>query len=142
MKNIIFEKYKMSNIILFLSLFLLLTFMQSQYDVWFKGPEAFDFYKYYYGIYAPIFSGGKWLAGILGVMLFVPARIFRKWLFYVAPLILLLTLYLVQGISVYSGNLLNPTRAQMAENGMVVLAVVTVVFVVGHLLRDRRKKLS
>lgn len=140
MKDIIFEKYKLVNIFLLSGVLLLLIYMYLNYDNWFKGPEAFDFYKYYYGIYNPVFSGGKWLAGILGVLIFVPAHIFRRWLFYIAPPIILLTYFIVQGISVYSGNLLNPTRAKMAENGMVFLAVVTIVFVAGQLIYDKRKK--
>lgn len=140
MKNIIFNKYKLLNGALLTLVLLVLYFMNINYDNWFKGPNALDFYKYHHAIYAPIFYGGKWLAAILGVLLLFPAHIFRKWLFYVAPVVLLLTWYLVQGISVYSSNLLNPTRARMAENGMMLLAGITVVFVVGHLLYDRRKK--
>ena len=76
----------------------------------------------------------------MGVLLLFPSRYFRKWLFFIAPVFLFLTYYLVQGISVYSNNLLNPTRAKMAENGMIALAVVTIVFLIGHLIYDRRKK--
>ncbi|MEK7462659.1 MAG: hypothetical protein AAB618_03730 [Patescibacteria group bacterium] len=139
MKKVLFEKYKLINLGLFLVVSLALYYMGLNYDEWFKGPDALDFYKYHHAIYAPIFYGGKWLAGILGVLLLFPARIFRKWLFYVAPPILLLTFFLVQGISVYSSNLLNPTRAQMAENGMTLLAIITAIFVAGHLIYGWRK---
>ncbi|MBP6924319.1 MAG: hypothetical protein KBB78_02000 [Candidatus Pacebacteria bacterium] len=138
MKQIIFEKYKIINLFLFLGL------MVTVVGIYFSVDQGYcvdrcslEFKK---GFLNPIFSGGKWLAGILAVLLFVPSRIFRKWLFYIAPPILLLTFFLVQGISVYSTNLLNPTRAKMAENGMMLLAVVTVVFVIGHAIYDRRKK--
>lgn len=102
--------------------------------------ETTCIYDYKYAIYQPIYFGGKWLAIILGVLLFLPTHIFRKWLFYVAPPVILLTLYLVQDISVYSNSLLNPTRAKMTENGMFVLAAVTVVFVAVHLFLDWKKK--
>ena len=72
-------------------------------------------------------------------LIFFPGYIFRKWLLYVAPPLLLLTIYLIQDISVYSGNLLNPTRAKMAENMMIILALVTVVFVAINLFINWRK---
>lgn len=62
----------------------------------------------------------------------------QKWLFFVAPPILLLTYFLVASISVYSGSVLNITRGQMAENGMIGLALVTAVFVLVHCLSDWR----
>lgn len=137
MKKIILDKYKLINIVGFvivsITVFLIYSYVEFGYCI---DNCSLDFKK---GILNPIFSGGKYLAGILGVLLFVPTHIFRKWLFYIAPVILLLTFYIVQGISVHSGNLLNPTRAKMAENGMVVLAVVTVIFVIGHFIYDKRK---
>lgn len=140
MKGIIFEKYKIINLILFIFIFLVVA---SLYIYVTRGycidNCSLDLKK---GIINPLFSGGKWLAGILGVLLFFPSRIFRKWLFYIAPPILLLTFFIVRGISVYSGNLLNPTRAKMAENGMMLLAVVTSIFVVTHLILNWRKKKS
>lgn len=97
-------------------------------------------YELKQGLIDPIYSGGKWLVAVLGVLLIFPGHIFRKWLFYIAPPILILTWYLVQGISVYSGNLFNPTRAKMAENGMFVLAFVTTVFVLAQLYLDWKKR--
>ena len=140
MKNIICEKYKLINIFLFVFILFFLFYMHNHYDSWFRGNEALDFDKYYRGIYSPIFYGGKWLAGILAVLLFFPARFFRIWLLYIAPPILLLTFWLVQGISVHSGNLLNPTRAKMAENGMMLLALITVLFLVTSFIIEWRKK--
>lgn len=141
MKGIILNRYKLINLALFLSVLLIVMALY----IYVTQGRCIDncSLDVKEGIINPVFMGGKWLAGILGVLLFVPSRIFRKWLFYVAPPIILLTYFLVQGISINSGNLLNPTRAKMAENGMTVLAVVTIVFVVGHLVYDwRKKKLS
>ncbi len=142
MKNFTLKKFKILNAGLFLGLGFLLFYMQLNYDNWFKGPEAFDFYKYYYAIYDPLFTGGKLLLIILGILLFFPTHIFRKWLFYIAPPVILLTFYLVQGISVYSGNLLNPTRGKMAENGMIVLAVVTTIFILTQLFLDWKRRVK
>jgi hypothetical protein len=138
MKRVICEKYKLINLISFItvSAVVLVIYMYVEQGHCIDNCSL-EIKK---GILNPIFSGGKWLAGILGVLLFFPSRIFRKWLFFIAPVFLLLTYYLVQGISVYSGNLLNPTRAKMAENGMVALVVVTGLFVIGHLIYERRKR--
>ncbi|MCA9358873.1 hypothetical protein KC926_01555 [Candidatus Kaiserbacteria bacterium] len=113
--------------------------MSTNYNNWFQDKDIYFIYKVFDGVYHPVMVTVKWLAGILGVLLFVPTHIFKKWLLYVAPIILLLTHYLVQDISVYSGNLLNPTRAKMAENGMYVLVIVTIIFVIGHMVYDYRK---
>jgi hypothetical protein len=140
MKNIILEKYKLTNVLLFIIVLVVFTVMNLNYNKWFQGADIDYIYKVFDSIYHPVMVSAKWLAVILGVLLLFPARIFRKWLLYIAPAVLLLTWYLVQGISVYSSNLLNPTRAKMAENGMILLAAITVVFVIGHLIYDRRKK--
>lgn len=92
------------------------------------------------GFLKPMYFFSFWFSLILIFFQFLPTHIFRKWLFYVAPPVILLTLYLVQDISVYSNSLLNPTRAKMTENGMFVLAAVTVVFVAVHLFLDWKKK--
>jgi hypothetical protein len=139
MKQIIFEKYKLAHIILTLLVGLALWWMNINYENWYKDIDTASFYNYYYALYAPIFSGGKWLLGILVVLLFFPSRIFKKWLFFVLPIPLFLTYWLVQDISVYGGGVLYISRAQMAENGMLFLAGVTVLFVVGHLLYDWKK---
>ena len=140
MKSIIFERYKLMNISLSFIVLVVFCVMSLNYNRWFQDADIDHIYKVFDAIYHPVMVSAQWLAAILGALILVPSRIFRKWLFYVAPPILLLTWYLVQGISVYSSNLLNPTRAKMAENGMMLLAVVTVIFVVGHLIYDRRKK--
>ncbi len=138
MKSKIFEKYKLINIFCFVFVgvvvsityyYITLGYCVNNCDIELKK-----------GLLNPIYSGGKWLLIILGFLLLFPPHIFKKWLFFVAPPVLLLTYFLVQGTSVYSGNLLNPTRAQMAENGMIVLAVITVVVVVISLLLDRKNK--
>jgi hypothetical protein len=140
MKAIIFEKYKLIN----LALFIIVLFIVVSIYVYVTQGHCIDSCSsdLKEGVMNPVFSGGRWFVGILGVLLLVPARIFRKWLFYVAPPVILLTYFLVQGISVHSGNLLNPTRAEMAENGIFVLAVTTAIFVIGHLIYDRRKKVN
>lgn len=142
MKKIIFEKFKIVNIILFVLAFVGHAVMYINYNRWFQSADIDYIYRVFDGVYHPVMVSLKWLAGILGVLLFVPSQIFRRWLFYIAPFFLLITFYFVQGISVYSGNLLNPTRAKMAENGMIVLAVVTFIFVAGSLVQIYRARKS
>lgn len=140
MKKIIFEKYKLINLLLLILFAIVFSVMNSTYDRWFKDADIYYIYDVFNGIYQPIMVAAKWLVGILAALLLFPSRIFRKWLFYIAPPIILLTYFLVQGISVYSSNLLNPTRAKMAENGMMLLAIVSIVFVAGHLVYEWRKR--
>lgn len=139
MTHSILKKYKILNVILFVLISILLAYMYVSYTKWFVGEGSYDFYKYYYAIYEPIYEGGKWLALILGILLFFPAYIFRRWLVYVAAPIILLTIYLVQEISVYSGNFLNPSRGQLAAYGMIVLAAITSVFVLVQLYFNRKR---
>ena len=140
LKRIIWEKYKIMNIGLALMFFVLFLFVKANYGTWFSGNDDIVYiYKYYDGIYKPVLVGLTWLTGILAALLVLPSQIFRKWLFYIAPVFLFLTFVIVQGISVYSSNLLNPTRAQMVENCMIVLSVITVLFVVYQLVSIWRK---
>jgi hypothetical protein len=140
MKKIIFERYKLVNIILFVAMLIVFTIMTTNYNKWFQNADIGYIYKIFDAIYHPIMIATKWLAGILGGLLLFPSHIFKKWLFFVLPIPLVVTYWLVQNISVNSGGVLHITRAQMAENGMIVLTMVTAVFVVGHLLYDRKKK--
>ncbi|MBY0538529.1 hypothetical protein K2P47_04005 [Patescibacteria group bacterium] len=137
MKKYFKEKFKLINLFLFLVVLLTVVFVY----LYVNSGNCINncTVELKKGIINPVYSGGLWLAVILGILLLFPAQIFRKWLFYIAPPILLITLYLVQGISVYSGNPLNPTRAQMAENGMFVLAVVTTLFVLMQLYLSWKK---
>jgi hypothetical protein len=93
------------------------------------------------GLIDPLYSGTKWFSATLVVLLIVPSHIFRRWLFYVAPLPIILTIFLVQNISIYSSGVLHISRGKMAENGMFVLGVVTIIFVVGHLIYDRKNNM-
>jgi hypothetical protein len=137
MKRLIFERYKLINII---SCFIVALITLGVYYYIAQGycidNCSTELKK---GVLNPIYSGGKLLTIILAILLLFPSHIFKKWLFFVAPPILLLTYVLVSGISVYSGNLLNPTRAQMAENCMILLAVVTALLVIGYLLYDWKR---
>ncbi len=141
MKKYIFNRYKIINVILCVVVLVVLVYMSENYSKWFNETNDIDYiYRYYDGIYDPLFTGGKWFLGILSALLFVPSHIFKKWLIFIAPIFLIVTINIVRGISVYSGNLLNPTRDKMAENCMVVLGAVTIIFVASHLLYDWKKK--
>lgn len=137
MKNYFSEKFKLINLGLFSLVLIVIMLVYIYVDsVNCINNCSLEFKK---GFLNPVYSGGKWLVLILGTLLFFPSHIFRKWLFYVAPPILLLIWYMVQGISVYSGNLFNPTRAKMAENGMFVLVIFTAIFVLVQLYLNWKK---
>jgi len=132
--------WKKINIIFFLSLSIALVYMYVNYNSWCLDKDIFCYYRFYDAIYNPIYFGGRIFAIILGLLLFIPSHIFKKWFLFVAIPIILMTVYFVQGISVFSDNFLNPTRAKMAENGMIFLGIVTIVFVATHLIYDLRKR--
>lgn len=140
MKDIFFKKYKLIN----LAFFIIVSIITAVIYLYVNQGNCIDncSLELKKGILNPLFTGGKLLLIILGILLFFPTHIFRKWLFYIAPPVILLTFYLVQGISVYSGNLLNPTRGKMAENGMIILAVVTMMFIVTQLFLDWKRRIK
>ena len=132
--------YKLLNLVLFFVLFASLFYLYINYSSWCVGKDVYCNYKFYAAIYEPLLQGGKILLLILGGLIFVPTPIFRRWLFFVASWVLLLVSYLVTSISVFSSGVMSISRAQMAQNGMYFLGVVTIIFVAGHLLYDWRKK--
>jgi hypothetical protein len=138
MKKIIFEKWKVINLISCVSIafVVVLIYMYVKQGLCIDNCSI-DLKK---GMLNPLYSGGKILAMILGVLLLFPSHVFKKWLVFVLPIPLGVTYWLVQDISVYSGGVLYISRAQMAENGMIVLAIITALFAVGHLVYDWQKK--
>lgn len=140
MKKIILERFKLVNIVLCVLALAVFSFMYLNYNRWFQNADIDYIYRVFDAIYHPVMVVAKWMAGIFLLLLFFPSRIFKKWLFFVLPIPLFVTYWLVQDISVYSGGVLYVSRAQTAENGMIVLAVITAVFVVGHLIYDWKKK--
>lgn len=131
------DKYKKINAALFLvssAVFLTLyLFVSLGYCLDFCSYEIKD------GLIDPFYSGAKWLSLILLLLTTVPSHIFRRWLFYVAPLPMILTIFLVQNISIYSSGIMQISRGKMAEDGMIVLGIVTIIFVFGHLIYDKKK---
>jgi hypothetical protein len=99
-------------------------------------------YDFINGFSKPAYSAGKIFAIILGVLLFVPTHIFRRWLFYVAPIIILLTINRVLAVSLYSSSIGSIDKIHMAQLGMYFLGFVTILFVIGHIFYDRRKNKS
>lgn len=140
MKKVIFEKFKLVNIALFILTLAAFSIMSLTYNRWFQNADIDHIYRVFDAVYHPIMIIAKWLAGIFVILIFFPSYIFKKWLFFVLPIPLLVTYWLVQDISVYSGGVLYISRAQMAENGMIGLAVITAVFVAGHLIYDWKNK--
>lgn len=139
-KKVLFEKCKIINLIL--TVIVGVVVVAIYYYVTSGNCVDNCSYELKQGLIDPIYSGGKILVLILAALLILPRQMFRKWLFFIAPPIFLLTCILVSNISVYTNSLVIPTRAKMAENMMEFLAIVTVIFVVGHLLYDWKKKKS
>lgn len=137
-KQVLFEKYKIINILLTIGTGLVVA------GIYFyvTGGNCIDncSYELKQGLIDPIYSGGKILVFVLAALLIFPRLIFKKWLFFIAPPIFVLTLVLVSNISVYTNSIVIPTRAKMSENMMEFLAIITVLFVVGHLIYDWKKK--
>ncbi len=90
-------------------------------------------------IIQPIFFGAKWLLVILVAMTFVPWRTYKTWALTLLPVSLLISYLLISNISVYSSGVLTISRAQMAVNCAVVLAALSVIFVLASELYWRRK---
>lgn len=103
-------------------------------------------YSVKYAILDPLYYGFKWLTVILLAMAVVPWRIYRYWALTLLPAVLVASYFIISNISVYSSGVLSITRAQMAVNAAVVLAVLSGLFVAGFLLfelyKKRRQELS
>lgn len=93
-----------------------------------------------YAVIDPLYYGLKWLTPTLLVMAFMPWKIYRDWALTVLPVTLVISYLIISNISVYSSGILNITRAQMAVNCAVVLAVLSAFFVLGHWLYSLYKR--
>lgn len=137
MKKVIFEKYKTINIILCLAVGALALgihfFISLGYCMDICSLELKR------GIINPIYFGGKWLFLILAVLALLPVRIFKKWFFFILPPSLIIISVSVANVSVYSSGFFSSTRSSKTETGMIILALITALFVLGHLVYDVTK---
>lgn len=78
--------------------------------------------------YAPLYHASKWLSLIMFFLIFASPDVFKKWLFYIASPTILLTIFLVSNISIYSDGVIKLSRTDMSQLGMQGLAIVTAVF--------------
>jgi hypothetical protein len=99
-------------------------------------------YDFKIGLFQPLFFGGLSLLPLLLIMTFVPWRTYKAWLLTVLPLSALISFILISNISVYSSGVLTITRAQMAINCVVVLAILSALFVIISEWYHRRKNRS
>ena len=97
-------------------------------------------YEYKYALLQPIYSGAVILAFTLAALLLVPSDLFRKWLWYIFPLSLILTVYWVSQVSVYSSSVLSTTRGAAAELSMQFFALVALLYILAHLAYSWWKK--
>jgi hypothetical protein len=97
-------------------------------------------YELIKGVLRPLISGGQELMIILGLMLLAPRHIYKKWLLWIgAPGVILIVLY-IPNVSVYNSGIISWSPAGTAKALMQMLGVVTVLFVLGHIIFDRHSK--
>ncbi|MCA9358872.1 hypothetical protein KC926_01550 [Candidatus Kaiserbacteria bacterium] len=87
------------------------------------GTELLD------GWVVPSFWLGLLLVFITSFFLFFPERIFKKWLKKIAWWYAIVLFLLVATTPVHSSNILSLDRSQVVLWGMVILAIITVPFV-------------
>jgi len=136
-KDFIINKYKIINLIL------LLLAVAVVYGIHYYVGEGYcrDFcgLEFKWGTIDPVSTGGKALIPILAFLLLFPGYYFRRWLFFILPVPLILTLLVVSNISVHTSSITVTPRYLAAEYGMYVLGVCTVLYVLWQGWRDWRK---
>ncbi len=133
------SKYKVANLVL-LFLVSLIT-IYSYYSLSIPCDGDFECrFEWKHSFLQPLYSGGLLLLAILAGLLLVPSDLFRKWLWYIFPIAMIHTVWWVSSISVYSGNILTPDRAQAAQSNMEFYGYITLAFVLGNLGFDWWKK--
>ena len=92
-------------------------------------------YNFGYKYSAPISVSFPWLVVSLAALLFFPADIFRRWLFYAGGPFLFFSVWQISLIETKGGSIISPTRVGMAELLMQGLLILTVLFIAGHYAR-------
>lgn len=138
MKKIILEKWKIVNLVLvFISAVVI-------------GSVTLFAYKGYCGslcssdliwsMLSPVYNIAKVFIFICIGLLFIPVHIFKSWLFILFPVFCLVMYLRLSTISVNEyGGILQWSRSGMGEFGTIIFAVITIIFVIGHLIYDKWK---
>ena len=132
------SKYKVINIAMVLVSLLVYLVIELYFDKLCKDSPCL--YDYQYSYYDPVSVISFGLLIILIGLLLVPSDLFRKWLWYIFPIAMIHTIWWVSTISVYSGNILTPDRAQAAQSNMMFYGYITLAFVACNLGFDWWKK--
>lgn len=140
MKDFLTNKYKIINLAFFLVVLAVSSLMDLYRDELFVGKDIKFIYDYHDAIYQPILNATKVLIPILAFLLLFPGHYFRRWLFYVLPVPLILTILVVSNISVHTDSITVTPRYLAAEYGMYVLGACTVIYVLWQGWRDWRKR--
>ncbi len=140
MRKVLFEKYKIINILfclvtgmLALGIYLFIT------QGYCLDVCSLDFKN---GVINPVYSRSKGLFLILVVLTLFPSQIFRKWLFFVLPPMLVFIYLYVVNIPVHSSGFFSLTRSSATETGMIILAIVTTLFTLGYLVYDATSRVA
>lgn len=140
MKEFLINKYKIINLAFLLVLSIMVFLMDIYRSELFVGKDIKYIYNFHDAIYQPLFNASQALIPILAFLLFFPARYFRRWLFFILPIPLILTLLVVSNISVHTSSITVTPRYLAAEYGMYVLGVCTVLHVLWQGWRDWRRR--
>lgn len=81
------------------------------------------------GLIIPLFWMNLSLIPVISFFLFFPEAIFKSWLKKIAWWYGLGLFFVVISTPIYSSNILHIGRSEIIINGMILLAVITVVFV-------------
>lgn len=138
MKDFLLNRYKIINAVL------LLVISAVAYGIHYYIGEGYCrdvcSLEFKWGIIDPVSTATKVLIPILAFLLLFPGRYFRRWLFYVLPVPLILTVLVVSNISVHTDSITVTPRYLAAEYGMYVLGVCTLLYVLWQGCQDWRKR--
>ncbi len=139
MKKYLFNRYKVINLALLIITITAYVFLERNMSEDFCISDCSRELKR--GIIHPLQEISKYMIPILVSLLLVPAHIFRKWLLVLLPFFSIVSYTRLSTISVNEyGGILQWSRTGMAELLTVSFAVLTLIFVVAHLIYDWKKK--
>lgn len=92
------------------------------------------------GLIVPFFWLLSFLAIFFALFIFFTANIFHTWLRHIAWWYLPLLLFAILSTPIYSGNVLSFDRSQIAFGGVVLLAFITLPYVVWRLWRQQTQR--
>lgn len=84
------------------------------------------------GLISPVLAATPILALVLVSLLFFPADLFRRWLWYCGGPLFILFVWEVAGVSTDGGSIAAPTRVGMAELLAQMYAGATILFIIGY----------